>query len=131
MSEPIVLVMKEPCRLIECSNSQRTPVTGVVEWLTVEDIVAWNQQNVMTTRRYYPLTRDEQKDLVILYETQPEISFTIQISQKTVNSLRNALTVRMMAGTTAGLPEAFLNRVLQCIEESKTEHLFEIKRKPD
>jgi len=60
-----------------------------------------------------------------------ESELRIKIAATTLKSLRSALQVRLLASTTPGLPEAFLFRVLECIDEGKTEYTFALKKSID
>lgn len=60
----------------------------------------------------------------------PDIEFVVRLPAATLSRLRTALTVRQMASETAGLPELFLARLLNCIDEGKREHTFVIRKDP-
>lgn len=54
-----------------------------------------------------------------------QVSFTFTMSADVLQRLRSALVVRKMASETWGLTEAFLARILTCIEQGKLTHDFD------
>jgi hypothetical protein len=58
-------------------------------------------------------------------QSDGQVAFTFTISADVLARLRNALTVRKMASETWGLIEAFLARILTCVEEGKFTHDFD------
>lgn len=54
-----------------------------------------------------------------------QVSFTFTMSAEVLQRLRSALLVRKMASETWGLTEAFLARILTCLEEGKLTHDFD------
>ena len=53
-----------PCRLLECADGARAPVTNTIEWLSDDELATRNRALVETTQRWWPLPAQEREDLL-------------------------------------------------------------------
>lgn len=53
-----------PCRLLECADGARKPVTNTIEWLSDDELATRNRALVETTQRWWPLPAQEREDLL-------------------------------------------------------------------